>query len=78
MVDVWLPYGNTEVCVRVPTENLQKIIEPKEKQAIELETEMINALKNPIGKKNLTKNLKPDTRGRSTLALSSGQFLWPF
>jgi len=54
LVDVWLPYGNTEVCVRVPTENLQDVIEPYEKAAAENpQTEIENALMNPIGTKRL-------------------------
>ena len=30
MVDVWLPYGKSSICVRVPARNLLGIIEPKE------------------------------------------------
>ena len=34
MVDVWLPYGKTEVCVRVPTRNFLGSIESKEKAGV--------------------------------------------
>jgi hypothetical protein len=30
MVDVWLPYGKSDVCVRIPARNLLGSIEPKQ------------------------------------------------
>jgi hypothetical protein len=33
MVDAWLPYGKSEVCVRIPARNFLGSIEPKEKPA---------------------------------------------
>lgn len=60
MVDIWLPYGNTEVCVRVPTENLLDVIEPKERAGAENpQAEIEKALMNPIGTKRLTETVKP-------------------
>ena len=29
MVEIWLPYGNTEVCLTVSPENLLSVVEPK-------------------------------------------------
>ncbi len=54
MVDVWLPYGKTEVCARIPTRNFLGIIEPKEKPAVDdPRVEIERALGNPIGTKPL-------------------------
>ena len=54
MVDVWLPYGKTDVCVRIPARNLLGVIEPKERQGVPYPiAEVIRALKEPIGSKRL-------------------------
>lgn len=34
MVDVWIPYGKTEVCARIPTRNFLGAIEPEEKPGV--------------------------------------------
>lgn len=50
MVDVWLPYGKTEVCVRIPSRNCLGTIEPEEKPSVpNAEAEILRALNNPIG-----------------------------
>jgi nickel-dependent lactate racemase len=50
LVEVWLPYGKTEVCVRVPTKNLLNTVEPKDKAAAQNPQEEIGvALANPLG-----------------------------
>ena len=33
LVDVWVPYGKTEICARIPTRNYLGNIEPKEKES---------------------------------------------
>jgi len=54
MVDVWLPYGKTDVCIRIPARNLLGVIEPKERQGDPYPiAEVIRALKEPIGSKRL-------------------------
>lgn len=54
MVDVWLPYGDTEVCARIPTRNFLGSIEPKEKPgAPGVGAEINRALNEPIGTKRL-------------------------
>ena len=63
MVDVWFPYGKTEVCVRVPTRNYLGSIEPKEKAgAPDAKAEIERALREPIGSKRLSELLKPEHR----------------
>ena len=61
MVDAWLPYGKTDVCVRVPAQNLLGSIQPKKKpSAADAEAEVERALKEPIGTKKLSEIAKPE------------------
>lgn len=61
MVDVWLPYGKTDVCVRVPARNLLGTIEPIEREgAFDATAEIERALKEPIGTKRLSEIAKPE------------------
>jgi nickel-dependent lactate racemase len=61
MVDVWLPYGKTEVCARIPTRNFLGSIEPKEKPAAsDAKAEIERALREPIGSKRLSEIAKPE------------------
>jgi lactate racemase len=63
MVDVWLPYGKTDVCVRVPARNLLGTIEPKDQQgASDPKVEIERALKEPIGTKRLCEITKPESK----------------
>jgi len=63
MVDVWLPYGKTDVCVRVPARNLLGTIEPKERQgAVDAKAEVEQALKEPIGSKRLSEIAKSESK----------------
>jgi nickel-dependent lactate racemase len=61
MVDIWLPYGKTEVCLRVPARNFLGSIEPKEKLGVpDARAEVERALKEPIGSKRLSEIVKPE------------------
>ncbi len=63
MVDVWLPYGKTDVCVRIPARNLLGTIEPKERAGVtDPKAEVDRALKEPIGTKRLSEIAKPESR----------------
>jgi nickel-dependent lactate racemase len=63
LVEVWLPYGKTEVCVRVPTQNLLKIIEPNDKNAAQNpQSEIESSLANPFGTKRLSEMAKPGSK----------------
>jgi nickel-dependent lactate racemase len=63
MVDVWLPYGKTDVCVRIPARNLLGTIEPKDQQgAADPKAEVERALKEPIGTKQLREIAKPESK----------------
>ena len=65
MVDVWLPYGKTDVCIRVPARNLLGTIEPADRLgAADAKAEVTRALKNPvpIGSKRLSEIAKPESK----------------
>jgi len=60
MVDVWLPYGKTEVCARIPARNLLGTIEPKEKPGVpDPLDEIKRALREPIGTPSISQIVKP-------------------
>jgi len=59
MVDVWLPYGKTEVCARIPARNYLGNIEPKEQLGVkDARAEIERALNEPIGTKRLSEMVK--------------------
>jgi nickel-dependent lactate racemase len=63
MVDVWLPYGKSEVCVRVPTRNFLGSIQPNDQTGVaDAKTEVERALKEPAGTKRLAEDIKPGQR----------------
>jgi len=63
MVDVWLPYGKTEVCARIPIENFLGTIEPKDQPGTPDPTaEVKRALNQPIGSPKLTQIAKPGAK----------------
>jgi nickel-dependent lactate racemase len=63
MVDVWLPYGKSEVCMRVPTRNFLGSIQPNDKTSVpDSKAEVERALKEPIGTKRLAEIVKPEQR----------------
>jgi len=63
MVDIWLPYGKTEVCARIPTKNYLGNIEPKEKPGVkDTRAEIERALNEPIGTKRLNGTAKKDDK----------------
>jgi nickel-dependent lactate racemase len=63
MVDVWLPYGRTDVCVRIPARNLLGSIEPKDRAgAADQKAEVERALKEPINSKPLSEIAKPESK----------------
>ena len=61
MVDVWLPYGKSEICVRIPTRNFLGSIEPAEKLgASDARAEIERALRQPVGSRTLSDAVKPE------------------
>jgi nickel-dependent lactate racemase len=63
MVDVWLPYGKSDVCVRIPARNLLGSIEPKQvSAAADATAEVERALNEPIGSKRLSEIAQPESK----------------
>jgi len=63
MVDVWFPYGKTEVCARIPTKNFLGVIEPKEKPGVPDPIEEVKrTLNQPIGSPKLNEIVKPEAK----------------
>jgi len=64
MVDVWLPYGKTDVCVRVPARNLLGSITPVQNHngVTSPKTEIERAIKAPIGASLLSEIAKPENK----------------
>src|SRR3990170_444116 len=63
MVDVWLPYGKTDVCIRIPARNFLGAINPKEiSGAPDAKAEIERALNAPIGSKKLSEIAKPESK----------------
>jgi nickel-dependent lactate racemase len=62
LVDAWLPYGKSQVCLRIPTRNFLGSIEPKEKPGTpDPIAEIERALKEPLGSKKLNEIVKPES-----------------
>ena len=63
LVDVWVSYGKTEICARIPTRNYLGNIEPIEKESIkDPKAEVTRALNEPIGTKRLSELVKPGNK----------------
>jgi len=63
LVEVWLPYGKTEVCVRVPAQNLLRTIELNDAEpAKNPQLEIDSSLANPMGTKRLAEIAKPESK----------------
>ena len=63
MVDVWLPYGRTDVCVRIPARNFLGSITPKELAgALGAKAEIERALSSPVGSNRLGEIAKPESK----------------
>lgn len=63
MVNVWLPYGKTEVCARIPTRSFLGAIEPRERPGVpDQAVEVRRALREPIGTKTVSEMIKPGDR----------------
>ncbi len=62
-MEFWLPYGSTEVPVRIPDQNFQRIIESSEKADSAQQAPVLveRALDSPIGKLALRSAVKPGT-----------------
>lgn len=63
MVDVWLPFGKTEICLTIPARNFLGLIEPKEKVGVQDPiVEVKRALNEPIGAKKIHEIADPGSK----------------
>lgn len=63
MVELWLPYGNTEVCLTIPTENLVAVLNPNARPKPEkLEDIIIKALDEPVNSPKLRQIAKRENK----------------
>jgi nickel-dependent lactate racemase len=63
MVDVWLPYGKTDVCIRVPARNLLGSINPIQKSGVpDIKAEIIRALNETIEHRRLSSIVKQESK----------------
>jgi len=50
LVEVWIPYGDTEICANIPTENFHGLLEPASvSPPASFESLLEEALENPVG-----------------------------
>ena len=57
-MELWLPYGSTEIPVRVPDDNFYRILEPNKPGPKDTVALIENALENPVGDKRLKDMVK--------------------
>jgi nickel-dependent lactate racemase len=63
LVDVWVPYGKTEICARIPARSYLGNIEPKEREGVkDPKAEVTRVLNEPIGTKPLRQMVKPNNK----------------
>ena len=62
-MELWLPYGRTEIPVRVPDDNFYRIVEPPKPTApIDIGTMVNNALDNPVDGHSIKDIVKPGSQ----------------
>ncbi len=61
-MELWLPYGHTEIPVRVPDDNFYRILEPKPSVLKDIGSLVQNALDNPVAGLSLKDRVKPVTQ----------------
>ncbi len=63
MVEIWIPYGETEICANIPTENYLGTVEPKPKPENRNVEEIVSeAFENPLGNLKLREKVKPQDK----------------
>ncbi len=59
-MELWLPYGETEIPIRIPDDNFYRILEPKKPSAVgDVRALVENALENPLSGYSLNGAVKP-------------------
>jgi lactate racemase len=62
-VELWIPYGETEIPIRVPDDNFYKILEPKKSPQTDISKLIQESLSHPVNGFQLSNTVKPGTAG---------------
>ena len=60
-MEFWIPYGETEIPIRVPDDNFYKILEPKKPTQTDISTLIQQSLSHPVNDFQLSNIVKPGT-----------------
>jgi lactate racemase len=60
-VELWIPYGETEIPIRVPDDNFYKILEPKKPAPTDISKLIQESLNHPVDDFQLSNTVKPGT-----------------
>ena len=60
-MELWIPYGETEIPIRVPDDNFYKILEPKKPAQTDISKLIQESLKHPVNDFQLSNSVKPGT-----------------
>jgi len=60
-VELWIPYGETEIPIRVPDDNFYKILEPKKSPQTDNSKLIQESLNHPVNDFQLSNTVKPGT-----------------
>ena len=60
-MELWIPYGETEIPIRVPDDNFYKILEPKKSPPADIPKLIQESLNHPVNNFQLSNTAKPGT-----------------
>ena len=60
-MELWIPYGETEIPIRVPDDNFYKILEPKKPAQTDISKLIQESLNHPVNDFQLSNSVKPGT-----------------
>ena len=60
-MELWIPYGETEIPIRVPDDNFYKILEPKKSPQTDTSKLIQESLNHPVNDFQLSNTIKPGT-----------------
>jgi len=60
-LELWIPYGETEIPIRVPDDNFYKILEPKKSPQMDISKLIQESLNHPVNDFQLSNTVKPGT-----------------
>jgi len=60
-LELWIPYGETEIPIRVPDDNFYKILEPKKPAQTDISKLIQESINHPVNDFQLSNSVKPGT-----------------